>query len=327
MGYLARLALIVGAAALFAGCGGSQQISQMASPQRQGDAASSPFPLGTLSHRALRPLGRYPKRSHGLLYVSDYDLNVIDIFPLTGRNRHQIGSIFNGIDNPRGLSLDANKSLYVANNPFGEYGSNYVTVYPYGYTTPSMTYSPFYRAFYALADSTGHVFVSGQNDHGIGHVIEFKAGRNRPIAHAQLGSETDGMAEDGQGNLWVAYRGKHSGSIAEFGPGLTHKRHTGIRIDQPQGLLVDSAGNIIVVESVAHRIDVFPPGATTPSVTVTISGIGGLGQLAMQNSETTLWVSSPKGYVYSMPYPLTPSTVATEYEKIGTETDGIAVTP
>jgi hypothetical protein len=98
-------------------------------------------------------------------------------------------------------------------------------------------------------------------------------------------------------------------------------------IDQPQGLLVDRAGNIIVAESAAGRIDVFPPGATTPSVTVTVPGIGHLAELAMQNSESTLWVSSEGGYVYSMPYPLTSSTVPTEYEEISAESDGIAVTP
>jgi hypothetical protein len=120
---------------------------------------------------------------------------------------------------------------------------------------------------------------------------------------------------------------RRSGRPPEFGPGLTHKRHTGIRIDQPQGLLVDRGGNIIVVESAADRIDVFPPGAKTPSVTVTISGIGNLADLAMQNSETTLWVSSEGGYVYSMPYPLTPSTVATEYQQIFGNANGVAVTP
>ena len=190
-----------------------------------------------------------------------------------------------------------------------------------------MTYSPMYRALYALADSAGHVFVSGYDRRHLGHVLEFNAGRNHVIAHQQLGYETDGMAEDGQGDLYVAYRGKASGSIAEFGPGLTNRRHLGIRIDQPQGLLIDRAGNIIVVESAADRIDVFPPGATTPSVTVTISGISNLAELAMQNSERTLWVSSLGGYVYSMPYPLTPSTVPTEYEKITGESNGIAVSP
>jgi hypothetical protein len=128
----------------------------------------------------------------------------------------------------------------------------------------------------------------------------------------------------------VAYRGVgkfRRSSIAEFGPGLKHKRHLRMKIDEPQGLLLDSARNIIVVESVADRIDVFPPGATTPSVTVTISGIGHLAELAMQNSETTLWVSSEGGFVYSMLYPLTPSTVPTEYEQITGESNGIAVSP
>jgi hypothetical protein len=104
-------------------------------------------------------------------------------------------------------------------------------------------------------------------------------------------------------------------------------RLLGMTIDQPQGLLVDRAGNIIVVESADDRIDVFPPGATTPSVTVTVYGIGNLAELAMQNNEKSLWVSSQEGYVYSMPYPLTPSTVPTEYERIRVFSNGIAVTP
>ena len=59
-------------------------------------------------------------------------------------------------------------SLYVAN---GHIANGTVTVYPYGSTFPSMTYSRMYRALYALADSAGHVFVSGQDRHGRGHVI------------------------------------------------------------------------------------------------------------------------------------------------------------
>ena len=316
------------AAALLAACGGSQQVGQTTSPQLQGSAASSPLPGEALSYSAPRQLPRYPKRSHGLLYVTYYYPNAIDIFPLTGPNQKQIGSIFDGVSFPWGLSIDSNKSLYVANKGNG---TGTVTVYPYGSTTPSITYSPFAAALYALADSAGHVFVSGWNEHHQGHVIEFNAGRNRVIAHQRLGSETDGMAEDGQGNLYVAYRagGKFRiSSIAEFsGPGLTNMRLLGMSVDQPQGLLVDSAGNIIVVESAADRIEVFPPGATTPSVTVTVSGIDNLAELAMQNSETTLWVSSEGGYVYSMPYPLTASTVPAEYEEIVGPAYGIAITP
>jgi hypothetical protein len=321
---LVRAALIIAGAALFAGCGGSQQIGQMASPQLQGDAASTPLPSGVLSGGASRPLSRYPQSGEPLLYAATDNPGVIDIFPLTGPNQPQIGSISDGLETPWGLSLDANNALYVAN------AEGTVTVYPYGSTIPSMTYSHVGVALYALADSTGHVFVSGYGHNHVGHVLEFNAGSNQEVAHQQLGLETDGMAEDGQGNLYVAYRGVgkfRRSSIAEFGPGLKHKRHLRMKIDEPQGLLLDSARNIIVVESVADRIDVFPPGATTPSVTVTISGIGHLAELAMQNSETTLWVSSEGGFVYSMLYPLTPSTVPTEYEQITGESNGIAVSP
>jgi DNA-binding beta-propeller fold protein YncE len=311
---------------LLAACGGPQQIDQTTSQQLQRDAASTPFPAGAVSHRAFGPLPRFPQIGQPLLYVGNDNSSAVDIFPLTGPNQKQIGSIAFGVKFPWGLSVDSNKSLYVANA-----GNGTVTVYPYGSYIPSMTYSPFAAALYALADSAEHVYVSGWNRHHVGHVIEFNAGSNVVIAHRQLGSETDGMAEDRQGNLYVAYRagGKfHISSIAEFsGSGLKHMRLLGMSVDQPQGLLVDSAGNIIVVESAADRIEVFPPGATTPSVTVTVSGIGYLAELAMQNSETTLWVSSQDGYVYWMPYPLTPSTVPAEYEQITAFSNGIAVTP
>ena len=304
---------------------GSQQGGQTP-PQLQGDAASTPLPDGAVSHRASRPLARYPKRRHGLLYVgATYYTSGIDIFPLTGPNQQQVGSITNGIDTPWGLSVDSNKSLYVANA-----GNHTVTVYPYGSATPSMTYSLLGAALYALADSAGHVFVTGWNQHHRGHVIEFNAGRNRVIAHQRLGSETDGMAEDTQGNLYVTYRagGKfRNSSIAEFsGPDLTNMRLLGMTIDQPQGLLVDRAGNIIVAESASDRIDVFPPGATTPSVTVTVSGIGNLAELAMQNSETTLWVSSEGATCTRCPTQSRRVRHRPNMRKSIGESDGIAVT-
>ena len=327
LGFLVTLAVGI----VYAGCAGPQQIGQKAFPQQIGqkafprlqeDVASTPLPGDAVSHRASRPLPRNAL-SGRLLYVGDDSNNSVEIFPLTGPNQPQVGSISNGVSGPWALSLDSNNSLYVADP-----GNKSVTVYPNGSSTPSMTYlagPP--RPLYALADSAGHVYASGQNK-SYGRILEYKAGSDVPIARARVGLEADGMAEDAQGNLYVAYRdAKHQGSIAEFGPGLTNRRNLGMKIDQPQGLLVDSAGNIVVVESAHLDIKVFPPGAKTPSVTLNITGIGNLAQLAMQNSEKTLWVSSEEGYVYSMPYPLTPSTVATEYENSGAISNGIAVTP
>jgi hypothetical protein len=310
----------------FAGCGGPQPTGQTSFPQLQQDAVSTPLPGGAVSHRASRSLARYASSGQPLLYVGDSGGGAVDIFPLTGPNQKQIGSISKGIRGPWGLSVDANNSLYVANS-----GNGTVTVYPYGSTSPSMTYSKgVHEPLYPLADSAGHVFVSGRDpgSRNRGYVYEYNAGTNAPIAHARLDAEADGMTEDGNGNLYVAYRrtGAHC-SIAEFGPGLSNERLLGMTIDQPQGLVVDSAGNIVVAESAFDRIEVFPPGATTPSVTVTLSGISNLAELAMQNSETTLWVSSEDGYVYSMPYPLTASTKPTEYEHDAVFSNGVAVSP
>ncbi|MBV9028473.1 MAG: hypothetical protein JO311_07620 [Candidatus Eremiobacteraeota bacterium] len=322
-----RLGFITVALTIAYGCGGSQQFAQTGSPPVQEDIVSTPLPGGAVWHRASAPF-THNLSGQRLLYIGDDDVGAVNVYPLTGPNQKQIGSITMGVKGPWGLSVDRNNALYVANS-----GNGTVTVYPYGSSAASMTYSKgVHRPLYALADSTGHVFVSGfeSGDHHRGHVVEYNAGTNVPIANALLGGEVDGIALDSQGNLYAAYRhkGSNNASIAEFGPGLSNKRNLGMTINQPQGLLVDNAGNIVVVESAADTIEVFPPGATTPSVTLVFSTARGqnLAQLAMQDSETTLWVSSEAGNVYSMPYPLTPSTVPTEYEQNGAGGNGIAVT-
>jgi hypothetical protein len=261
---------------------------------------------------------------HATLFL-DSD-NSISIFPLTGPNQKQVGSIAKGIDLPWGLSVDSANSLYVANS-----GNGTVTVYPYGSSTPSITYSGRWaRPLYAVADSAGHVFVSGFTPSLTrGRVVEYAAGTNVVIAKTLLGVEADGIAVDQRGNLYVAYRSSYSqASVAEFGPGLTHRRLLGMAIDQPQGLLVDRSGNVVVAESESQDIKVFPPGRTTPSVTVTIRGsydYGNLAELAMRKAEKTLWVCDEMGDVHSMPYPLTSSTVPTEYEATSYFSNGLAL--
>lgn len=309
----------------FASCGGPQQRGLAASPQLQEDPASTPLPSGVASHRASRPLPRFAS-GQPLLYLGEDDGSAVDIYPLTGPNQKQIGSITNGLRDPWGLSLDASNTLYAANA-----GGGTVTVYPYGSSSPSMTYSKeLHEPLYGLADSAGHVFVGDRMAarHNKGYVVEYNAGTNVPIKRVRLGSEEDGMAFDASGNLYVAFRRTAiNSSIAEFGPGLSNEKLLGMTIKGPQGLVVDSAGNIVVVESASDDIKVFPPGATTPSVTITVDGNGwNLAQLAMQNSETTLWVSTEGGEVLSMPYPLTASTKATEYEQGNALSNGIAVT-
>jgi hypothetical protein len=319
-----RLTAVAIAFAAFAGCGGAQPIGQqtLSTLENNGDL-STPLPrYAPALQQSNRALSLGTQGRDGLLYVGVND--TIEIFPLTGPNKKEAGSISNGLNAPWGLSVDSNRTLYVANS-----GNGTVTVYPYGSSAPSMTYSNgVHEPLYALADGAGHLYVSGRDPahHNRRRVVEYAIGANALIKSTLLGSEADGMTLDAQGNLYVAYR--HLGtncSIAEFGPGLTNKKLLGMVIQKPQGLVIDSSGNLVVVESVLDNIDVFQPGATTPSVTVTISGADHLAELAMQSNETTLWVSTEDGKVYSMPYPLTSSTVPTQYEVTSALSNGIAV--
>jgi sugar lactone lactonase YvrE len=143
----------------------------------------------------------------------------------------------------------------------------------------------------------------------------------------RMGSEADGMAFDAKGNLYVAYRrAEYGSSIVEFGPGLTNERHLPMAIELPQGLLVDRAGNIVVVESAAARVLVYPPGARKPSVTVQLPrSFGSLVEAAMRNRERTLWVDNVGGQVFSMPYPLTPRTKPTLYDGDDISSGGMTV--
>src|SRR5690348_12860203 len=78
-----------------------------------------------------------PHTGAAYLYIADQSSNQIDIFPMRGQNQPQVGTISAGIDAPYGLWFDRGTwSLYVANQE-----GNTVTVYPYGSSQPSLTYS------------------------------------------------------------------------------------------------------------------------------------------------------------------------------------------
>jgi hypothetical protein len=321
---LGRYALSVYAAiAIVAGCGVLRQPQdevpsygmQGAVPQ---GAVRSPMPQGTwipmlpsASKRAgwLSPAARVPGQP--LLYVSQYYFIIsccpdayVFIYPEEGNHQFPIGIIDVGGE-PWGLYVDRHRNLYVAN----QVGT--VTVYPPGSTSPSLTYyHDLYRPLYVIVDSSGaHVFVSqaARNYQGGGTVVEYQLGSTDRYQVLQTpGIEADGMDFDRQGNLYVAYRSSDgTGSIEEFAPGTTQGKILGMSLNQPQGVIVDKAGNIIVVEtantSIGPHIDVFPPGQLTPSVELPIPNIPN--QLAIRQTEPSLFIAAEEGPVYGIRYP------------------------
>jgi hypothetical protein len=293
LGLVRHLLTVGSAAAMLVGCGPVSQ-AMISGPMPQGTSIPVP-PSGPKRAGWLSPGAKVPGQR--LLYLSEEYASDVLIYPEKGSLQSPTGKITAGVSDPWGLYVDKYRSLYVAN----QY-ENTVTVYPSGSTTPGLTYSKdLSRPLYTIVDRYGNVFVGNANN---GTVVEYRGGiTNRDKVIQTPGSEVDGMDFDQQGNLYVAYRSGSGGSIEEFAPGSSTGTILGMALDQPQGVIVDSSGNILVVESGYGRVDVFPPGQQKPSLEVPISN--GPNQLAIRlNRKPNLFIAAEGGTVYGAPYPL-----------------------
>jgi DNA-binding beta-propeller fold protein YncE len=247
-----------------------------------------------------------PRFGTAYLYIADENNYQIDIFPLKGRNQPQVGTITTGIYSPYAIWFDrGTKSLYVANQ-----ANNTVTVYPYGSTQPSRTYSRgLDRPLYPMVDRHGELYVSNANN---GTVVEYLAGSTKVHQILQTpGIEADGLALDKHENLYVAYRTCPSGagSIEKFAPGSTQGDVIGMSLSDPQGVAVDSRGNIVVDETGTAnnrltRIDVFPPGSKTASHLVPMPQGNLPIELLLDCDENSLYVSGLYDLVFGAKYPI-----------------------
>ena len=243
-----------------------------------------------------------PRAGAAYLFIADQSNNQIDIFPLKPNKGPQVGTITDGIDGPYGLWFDRNaQELYVANQV-----NNTVTVYAHGSIHPARTYSQdLNRPLYPVVDRHGELYVGNANN---GTVVEYLAGSTNVHQVLQTaGVEADGMALDKQDNLYVAYRaGTGQGSIEEFAPGSTQGQIIGMTLDQPQGVIVDSSGNVVATETGStNRIDVFPPGSKTASLEVPMPSGSVATELVIDCQGEFLYVSGLySGIVFGVNYPL-----------------------
>lgn len=274
--------------------GESVSIAGSSFASSRADAAKKAKACGWLSHSA--------RNGQPLAYVAD--ANEVLVFPESGEdpNAAPIGCIDDGIYEPYGLYVDGRRNLYVVNRAEGT-----VTVYKPGSVKMAATYlEDLSQPLYAVVDAQGDLWVSNS---GGGTVVEYGAGT---IVVKQVlqtaGSEADGLDFDAQGNLYVAFRTNYSGGIEKFAPGSTQGQVLGMQLQQPQGLIVASSGDILVVETgKANRIDLFRPGKSTPKLEIGVPQGQTLTQLAITEKENQLFVSSSSpsaGIVYVTDYPL-----------------------
>lgn len=306
--------LSIGAtAALIAGCYSQPSVQSGAPPF----AGAVPRPQGTwfpataAKVRAkgwLAPALRHGASNQSLMYVSEESRSEIVIYPEPQPTGKPLGIITDGVDLPWGLCVDRNRNLYVANQ------SGTVTEYPPGSTSPSATYAEdLGRPLYCIVDQYGDLFV-GNAEGGAngGTIVEYKAGSTGAYQVLQTpGNEVDDMDFDADGNLYAAYRGgqgSYGTSIEKFAPGSADGTILGMRLNQPQGLVVDGNGDIVVVTEWRpgrNHLAVFRSGKTRPQLRLRQPHDSYPIQIALSGDELSLLATTfNNGKVYEVDYPI-----------------------
>ncbi len=313
---LRRFAYFGVAAAMLAACSYSV-------PSLHGDAVPSygdvPRPRETWFRRLPTPPGapgwlspslrHHPASSQPLIYVSEENKNDVVIYPERQATGSPIGVITNGVSDPWGLCVDQNESLYSVNQ------SGTVTKYPFGSTQPSAIYSQdLGRPLYCIVDRYGDLFV-GNGDGGAngGTIVEYRAGSTATYqTFPTAGSEVDDMDFDAKGNLYAAYRGGNGSlgtSVERFAPNSAQGTVLGMRLNQPQGLIVDGNGDIVVVTEWVpgkNHLAVFRPEKTRPQLRFRQPKNSYPIQIAITQDNAALFATTfNNGGIYQTAYPLT----------------------
>lgn len=204
-------------------------------------------------------------------------------------------------DTPRGLVLDAEGNLYVADQgnhrirkitPGGEVSTLAGNGNP-GFEDGVGEAAGFNHPTGLAIDSRGHLYVADAYNHSIrklsptgevstlaGQSIGFADGKGRAAGF----NDPVAIALDASGNLYVADRGNHSirkitpdGEVSTLAgdgtPGFADGSGEQARFDHPSGIAADKSGNLYIGDSENNRIRrVTPAGVVT-----TLAGDGTAG--------------------------------------------------
>jgi sugar lactone lactonase YvrE len=262
----ARIVQTVGAiaaASIFAACSVGTQAMLSTSPTQSRNAPAERVQAVNHKPNWISSTVRSEAGTNGLLFVADNFNNQVDIFS-QAQPKKLIGTVTNGIASPTRLGVDAAGDLYVAN-----FSENAVQMYVPPYSAgPNATYKGGFYGPVAVAIGTdGWVYVS---DYADGLLVEFAPHRTKPSHVISPPGRVNGLALDANDDLFVAYESYTGFSgVLKFAPHSTTGKDLGIRVGFAGDLTFDSSGNLLVTDEQVDSVNVYPPGATTPSQTIT----------------------------------------------------------
>ncbi len=233
-------------------------------------AGTTPQARGWLSPEA--------KTARRLLYWGNFSTSTVTIYKEAAVPK-EVGKIADGINEPEQLFVDGSHNLWVTN-----LGNDTITEYASGKTSPRFTISEdIANPTGIVVDSKGTVYCANV---GNDTVTEYPKGQTAPSVTIPMSSAPEYLAIDSSDDLYVST----AAGVFEFAPGSSNGTNLGLSIGSPGAIEVDRSGNIILVDTSAATIDLFPAGQTSPSKQITVSA-GSPYSLALAKNEEQLYVS------------------------------------
>jgi hypothetical protein len=221
------------------------------------------------------------KHAKDLFYWADFDSDTVTVYKKKGANPKEVGTITDGIDEPERLFVDGSKNLWVT-----DLGNNTVTEYKRGATSPKFTINTgIANPTGLVVDSAGTVYVANVATET---VTEYPKGETAPSLTIDMSASPEYLATDSSDNLYVS-----TGlGVWKYATGSTTGTELDLTIGSPGAIEVDKSGDIILVDAAAaSSIDIFPPGQSTPSKTIS-DGSQYPYALSLSKSEKKLYISS-----------------------------------
>jgi hypothetical protein len=254
------------------------------------------------------------------IYVSDFLASVVLIYPPTGSNPAPIGQITDGISGPMGSFVDGRGDLFVSNV------TNYtVTMYPKGSVNWSLRYTGLQYPTNVTVGRDGTVYIADLTGN---KVVEYPRGSTRPKRLITV-TDPQGVALDAGNNLYVSYNtGAHGGgpgAVNEYPPHSTTGTTLPAQISWSAGDAIDGSGDLVVADQGNAAVEIFSPGATSPSRVITQS-LQDPFRIAFDKSFKHLYVADPSAnalFVYDYSSGTLVNTITNGLKSV----DGVALFP
>ncbi len=255
--------LLIGAAAMLAGCGGPQPpigAPSLLQNVRQDGAIVRAESVGQ-TYQTSRPL----------LYVtSSGDPSYISVYDVTAKNPKPLAAITKDVNLPQGDCIDGDGTLYIVNSSSS---GGWLSEYALGQTRPLRVVTKGINTpSFCAIDAPGNLWVTNI---GLRNVTEYLRGSTKPHTTITTGLKyPDGIAIDHAGNMYVGNllaRYSEQSNIQVYPAGSKSPSRTITDgITWPVGIAIDSHDTLYVANFTAPgNVEEYRSGESKPYRTVT----------------------------------------------------------